>query len=63
MLTDENRHTGSSYKQYAVITVKVISEVSGRCEETVRRHIRDEKFDPWDLKSIIKWVKDNRREE
>ena len=49
------------YKHYIKITVKVLHEITGRHEETIRRHIRDGKFDPWDLDSIIKWVKENRR--
>lgn len=49
------------YKHYIKITVKVLAETTGRHEETIRRHIRDGDLDPWDLDSIIKWVKKNRR--
>ena len=56
-------HNGRGYAPYLTITVKVIAEESGRCEETVRRHIRDGQLDPWRLKSIVKWIIDNSKEE
>lgn len=64
MLTEKNRNSdGRHYKVYMKITVKVLAEVTGRHEETIRRHIRDESLKPWCLKSIVKWVNENRREE
>ena len=47
---------GRGYSSFLVIKVKVLSEVSGKCEETVRRHIRNQIFDPWDLRSIKRWL-------
>lgn len=49
-------HKGRSCKKYLVITTKVLSKASGRCEETVRRHIREGKVDPWRLSSIRDWL-------
>ena len=54
---------GRGYSRFLVIKVKVLSEVSGLCKETVRRHIRDKKFDPWDLKSIKDWLNNNSKPE
>lgn len=54
---------GRGYSSFLVIKVKVLSEVSGLCRETVRRHIRDKKFDPWDLKSIKEWLNNNSKKE
>lgn len=48
--------SGRGFRHLLVITVKVMSEESGLCEETVRRHIRDKKVDPWDLDSIRRWL-------
>lgn len=50
---------GRGYSSFLVIKVKVLAEVSGLCKETVRRHIRTNKLDPWDLASIKKWLNDN----
>lgn len=47
---------GRGFRQLLVVTVKVMSEESGLCRETVRRHIRDKKVDPWDLDSIRRWL-------
>jgi len=44
------------FKHYLKITVRVLAETSGRCEETVRRHIRSGKVDPYSLRSIRKWL-------
>jgi len=55
--------TGRGYSSFLVIKVKVLAEVSGKCEETVRRHIRDKKLDPWDLLSIKRWLDKVRKEE
>ena len=44
------------YKHYLTITVKVLAEVSGRHEVTVRRHIADGSLDPWSLTSIHAWL-------
>jgi hypothetical protein len=60
---EEFEKPGRGYSSFLVIKVKVLSEVSGRCEETVRRHIRDKKFDPWDLLSIKRWLDKVRKEE
>ena len=49
-------HNGRGYTPYLTITVKVISEESGRCEETVRRHIKRGNLDPYSLDSIVKWI-------
>ena len=48
---------------FLVVKVKVLAEVSGLCRETVRRHIRDKKIDPWDLKSIKEWLNNNSKKE
>jgi hypothetical protein len=47
---------GRGFKHFLVITVKAMSEESGLCLETVRRHIRDKKVDPWNLDSIRRWL-------
>ena len=54
---------GRGYSSFLVIKVKVLSEVSGRCEETVRRHIRNNIFNPWDLRSIKRWLDKVMKEE
>jgi hypothetical protein len=53
---------GRGYSSFLVVKVKVLAEVSGRCEETVRRHIREKVFDPWDLLSIKRWLDEMRKE-
>ncbi len=60
---EEFEKPGRGYSSFLVIKVKVLAEVSGKCEETVRRHIRDKKIDPWDLLSIKKWLDKVRKEE
>ena len=45
-----------SYKTYLKITVKVLAKKSGRCKETVRRHIKAGKFDPYSFDSINEWL-------
>lgn len=45
-----------NYKQYLKVTVKELAETSGRCETTVRRHIRSGKLNPYDLWSVMLWV-------
>ena len=55
--------TGRGHSSFLVIKVKVLAEVSGKGEETVRRHIRDKKLDPWDLLSIKRWLDKVRKEE
>jgi len=54
---------GRGYSSFLVIKVKVLSEVWGLCMETVRRHIRDKKLNPWDLKSIKEWLNNNSKKE
>ena len=44
------------YKQYLKVTVKDLAEASGRCETTVRRHIRSGKLNPYDLQSVCLWL-------
>ena len=44
------------FKPYLKITVKVLADLSGRHQETIRRHIHAEKFDPFDFKSIRDWL-------
>lgn len=51
------------YKPYIMITSRVIAEASGRCQETVRRHIREGTFDPYCLDSIVRWINKHGREE
>ncbi|MCK5605046.1 hypothetical protein KAR91_24360 [Candidatus Pacearchaeota archaeon] len=50
------------YKIRFKITVKVLAEVSGRCETTVRRHIKSGKLDFVSFESIQKWLRENKRE-
>ena len=50
-------------KWHLKITIRVISETSGRCEETVRRHVRDGKLDLYSLNSIVRWINKNSKEE
>ena len=50
------------YKHYLKVTVRDLSRVSGRCEETVRRHIKTGKVNPLSLESIYKWLGGQRRE-
>jgi hypothetical protein len=57
--SDFKTNTGASYKKYLKITVKVIAEESGRCEETVRRHMRDGRIDLYSLDSIVRWINKN----
>ena len=47
---------GRGYNKYLIIKVKLLSEASGKCKETVRRHIKQGKLDPWDLRSICDWL-------
>ncbi len=47
---------GRGFTPYLVITVKVLAKASGRCQETVRRHIKDGSLDPWDMRSIHQWL-------
>lgn len=44
------------FTPYLKITVKVLAELSGRHQETVRRHIKAGKIDPFSFKSINKWL-------
>lgn len=44
------------YRTYLKITVKVLAKKSGRCEETVRRHIKAGKFNPYSFDSINEWL-------
>lgn len=60
---EDFERTGRGHSSFLVIKVKVLAEVSGRCEETVRRHIRDKALDPWDLLSIKRWLDKVRKEE
>lgn len=53
--------SGKGFKAHLSITVAVLSETSGRCKETVRRHIRDGSLDPNSLISINNWLNKNRR--
>ena len=53
--------SGRGFKAHLKITVAVLSNTSGRCKETVRRHIRDGSLDPNDLDSINNWLNKNRR--
>ena len=46
----------AGYKIHLKVTVKTIAKASGRCEETVRRHIKSGKLDATDLRSIQKWL-------
>ncbi len=50
--------SGRGPSRFLVITVRVMSEESGLSEETVRRHIRKKKVDPWCLDSIRMWLND-----
>lgn len=59
---EDFERTGRGQSSFLVIKVKVLSEVSGKCEETVRRHIRDKKLDPWSLLSIKRWLDKVRKE-
>jgi hypothetical protein len=47
---------GRGFRRFLVITVKVMAEESGLCHETVRRHIKDKKVDPWNFGSIRRWL-------
>ena len=44
------------FTPYLKITVKVLAELSGRHQETVRRHIHAGKFDPFNFWSIRDWL-------
>lgn len=44
------------HKIHLKVTVKTIAKASGRCEETVRRHIKSGRLVPSDLRSIQKWL-------
>lgn len=44
------------YRVYLKVTVELLAQISGRCEATVRRHIKKGVFDPTDWQSINKWV-------
>ena len=44
------------YTPYLVITVKVLAELSGKHQETIRRHIKAGKFDPYSFNSINAWL-------
>lgn len=44
------------YTPYLKITVKVLAELSGRHQETIRRHIKAGKFDPFNFNSINRWL-------
>lgn len=47
---------GRGFRKFLVITVKVMAEESGLGHETVRRHIKGKKVDPWNLDSIRRWL-------
>lgn len=49
------------YKVYLKITVGFLAKKSGRCEETVRRHIKSGLLDATDLESIQKWLNERGR--
>jgi len=49
------------YKVYLKITVGYLAKESGRCEATVRRHIKSGKLDATDLRSIQKWLNERGR--
>lgn len=44
------------HKVYLKITVGFLAKKSGRCEETVRRHIKSGMLIPSDLEAIQKWL-------
>ena len=44
------------YTPYLVITVKVLAELSGKHQETIRRNIKAGKFNPYSFNSINKWL-------
>ena len=44
------------YKTHLRVTVVEIAEASGRCEETVRRHIKNGILDAGDLGAIHRWL-------
>lgn len=50
-----NKHTGSAYRRY-FFTVQDLSGASGLSEETIRRHIRDGKLDPYSLIFLYEWM-------
>ena len=49
------------YRVYVKVTVKFIAKKTGRCEETVRRHIREDKLDPWDWDAVVGWIEENKK--
>lgn len=59
----EVKRPGRGSSKFLTITVKVLAEVSDKHVETIGRHIRSGKLDPWDLKSIRKWLIKNVKEE
>lgn len=61
-LSDADR-PGRGFSRFLTITVKTLSDATGKGHETIRRHIRSGKLDPWDLKSIKKWLNKNLKEE
>ena len=58
---EDIERSGRGFKTHLKITVAVLSKTSGRCKETVRRHIRDGSLDPNDLKSINNWINKHSR--
>lgn len=63
-LTDLAKNpSGRGCKKYLIIKVKLLSEMTGKCRETVRRHIKNGKVDPWDLRSICDWLDKYGKEE
>ncbi len=44
------------YRVYLKVTVEMLAQISGRCEATVRRHIKKGVFAPGDWQSINEWV-------
>lgn len=60
---EDFKRVGRGYSSFLVIKVNILAEISGKCEETVRRHIREKKFDPWDLLSIKGWLDKVRKED
>jgi hypothetical protein len=54
---------GASYKKYLKITIRVVAEHSGRCEETIRRHVKKGTLDLYSLGSIVRWINKYSRKE